>query len=178
VPLFLLVFRCVQVRDPITSLPHFAESPDVEPLIDALLTYPASPSILEWTARCFGTLGIIRSNQQLLIKHGAVRAVIRAMKKQINNPKIILYSLRALYALLGSPEGGDAAAAEGTSALLYDIIHNNVHTRKNGEIRALAGEELKIVETYKYSILDDKATQLTQNVMELTQHIEILDRSF
>ena len=165
------------VRDPISSLPHFADAPDVEPLVDALLTYPDSSSILEWTSRCFATLGIIRVNQQLLIAHGAVRAVVRAMKKQQNNPTVILYSLRALYALLGSPEGGDAAAAEGTSTLLYDIVHHGI-TKNNGEIVALAKEELKIVEGYKFTILEEKARLLNVEMSELNNDLRLLDSTF
>ena len=157
------------------AITHFAETPDVEPLIDALMTYPRSSSILEWASRCFATLGIIRINQKLLIRHDAVRAVVRAMKKQRKNPRIILYSLRALYALLGTPEGGDAAAAEGTSTLLYDIINVNKHTKDNAEICALANEELKIVEGYKFTLLEKKANKLSIEMKELNGDMILLD---
>ena len=162
------------VRDPITSIPHFADRKDIEPLIDALVAYPEAEPILEWTTKCFSTLGIIRKNQILLIKHGAVKAVVHAMKKQSNNPRVILHSLRALYALLGSPEGGDAAAAEGTSTLLYDILHHR-RFAKHGQIRALAKEELKMVETFKYTMLEEKARNLRDEMLNIGSDMKELD---
>ena len=122
--------------------------------------------MLEWTTKCFSTLGIIRVNQQLLVERGAVRAVVRAMKKQqlLSASKIILCSLRALYALLGSPEGGDAAANEGTSRLLHDLIYHNHSTKDNGEICALAREELKMVEAFKFTMLEERANELEEKM--------------
>jgi len=162
------------IRDPITSIPHFADQRDVEPLIEALVCYPESEPILEWTTRCFATLGIVRKNQRLLVKHGAVKAIIRAMKKQKDNPNVILYSLRALYALLGSPEGGDSAAAEGTSKLLHTILHHKSFS-KHGEIRALAKEELKMVEAYKFTMLEERARELRDDMRDLGEDMEDLD---
>ena len=132
---------------------------------------------MEWTTKCFSILGIIRANQQLLVERGAVRAVVRAMKKQqlLSAPNIILCSLRALYALLGSPEGGDAAANEGTSRLLHDFIYHNHRTKNNGEICALAREELKMVEAFKFTMLEERANELEEKMDVLGDDLDELD---
>ena len=82
--------------------------------------------------------------------------------------------MRALYALLGSPEGGDSAAAEGTSKLLHTILHHKSFS-KHGEIRALAKEELKMVEAYKFTMLEERARELRDDMRDLGEDMEDLD---
>ncbi len=160
------------VRDPATSLPYIADRRDVEPLVAALVEFPEAKPILKWATRCFGTLGMVRKNQTLMVAHGAVPAVVRAAKLQRHDKDVLLYALRCLYALLGSKEGCDSAAGVGAARFLADVAQNEA---ASGECRSLAMEELKMVEEQRYTLMEEQAAQMEADLRRLGEDMEGLE---
>ena len=177
------------VRDPLSSLPYIADRRDVVPLIEALVEFPRAKKILEWASRCFATLGIIRKNKVLLIENGAVEALMFALQMQVRDADVVLWSLRGLYALLGSVEGCDRAASKGGMKTLMEIVktfaprqsHGTGRWKRgahHGEIKNLAFESLKLVQQHGFRGMEHRAAVLGGTMEKLAADLAAFLREF